>query len=72
MNNERRKEIQNAISKIESLVQNILDQEQATFENMPEGLQEAPNGLASMDAQENLELAIDALEDAISYLEEVC
>lgn len=72
MNNERRKEIQNAISKIESLVQNILDQEQDAFENMPEGLQEAPNGIVSMEAQENLELAIDALEDAISYLEEIC
>jgi hypothetical protein len=65
MNNERRKEIKKAIDKIESLLQNILEQEQEAYENMPEGLQEAPNGLASMEAQENLESAIDALTRSV-------
>lgn len=38
---------------------------------MPEGLQESENGLISADAQESLEAAIDALEEAVACLEEV-
>lgn len=71
MNKERRKRIIDAIQKIESLVQNILDDEQEAYENMPESLQCSNNGLASEDAQENLEAAIEALEEAISCLEEI-
>lgn len=71
MNKERRKAIQKAIQKIEELVQNIFDEEQAAYDNMPESLQESENGLNSMDAQESLEAAIDALEEAVSYLEEI-
>ena len=71
MNKNRRKQIQEAIMKIEHLVQNILDEEQEAFDNMPEGLQLSENGMASEAAQENLDAAIDALEDAISYLEDI-
>jgi hypothetical protein len=38
---------------------------------MPESLQSSDNGIASENAQENLESAIEALEEAISYLEEI-
>lgn len=72
MNDERRKEIQKVINSIENLVQSILDEEQEAYENMPVGLQESTNGLNSIDAQDNLEAALDALEEAISYLEEIC
>lgn len=71
MNKERRKRIVDAIQKIESLVQNILDDEQEAYENMPESLQCSDNGLVSEEAQENLEAAIEALEEAISCLEEI-
>ena len=71
MNNKRRKEIKEAITKIEILVQNILDEEQESFENMPENLQSSENAIISEDAQENLEAAIEALEEAIAYLEEI-
>lgn len=71
MNNKRRKEIQHMIERIESLVQNILDEEQESFENMPENLQYSENGMISEEAQENLEAAVGALEDAIYYLEEI-
>lgn len=74
MNNERRKRIADAISaigKIESLIQNILDDEQDAYENMPEGVKTSENGMVSEEAQENLDSAIDALEEAISYLEEI-
>ena len=71
MNKERRKKIIDAIYKIEELVQNILDEEQDAYDNMPENLQESENGMISEDAQESLDSAIDALEEAISYLEEI-
>ena len=71
MNNKRRKEIKEAITKIEILVQNILDEEQESFENMPENLQSSEIAIISEDAQENLEAAIEALEEAIAYLEEI-
>lgn len=71
MNKARRKEIQKAIEKTEDLVQQIRDDEEDAFNSMPEGLQESENGLVSQEAQENLEAAIDALEEAISYLEDI-
>ena len=71
MNKKRRKQIQDAIIKLESLVQDILDEEVEAFENMPESLQSSDNGIASEEAQDNLDAAIDALEEAISYLEEI-
>ena len=74
MNKERRKRIADAISaisKIETLIQNILDDEQEAYDNMPEGLQISENGMISEEAQENLDSAIEALEEAISYLEEI-
>ena len=72
MNKERRKTIKQAITKIEDLVQDILSDEQEAYDNMPESLQESENGLISAEAQENLEAAIDALEEAVSYLEDIC
>lgn len=67
MNNIRRKAIENIIKRLES----ILDEEREAFDNMPENLHESMNGLESQDAQANLEAAIDALEEAISCLEEI-
>lgn len=71
MNKTRRKIIQKAIGDIESVLQDVLDEEQEAFENMPENLQESERGQISQEAQENLESAIDALGEAISYLEEI-
>lgn len=74
MNKERRKKIMDAIvaiSKIESLIQNILDDEQEAYENMPEGVKASENGMVSEEAQDNLDSAIEALEEAISCLEEI-
>lgn len=71
MNKSRRKQIKEAIIKIENLVQDILNEEQEAFDNMPEGLQYSENGMISEDAQENLEAAIDALEEAVCCLEEI-
>ena len=38
---------------------------------MPENLQASENGMISEEAQENLEAAVEVLEDAICYLEEI-
>ena len=70
MNNQRRKEIQNAIKAIENIVNQILDEEEDAFDNMPESLQDSERGVASQDAQDNLSSAIDALEEAIICLED--
>lgn len=71
MNKERRKRIVDAIKRIESLIEDILSDEQEAYENMPEGLQMSDNGIASEEAQDNLDAAIESLEDAINYLEEI-
>ena len=70
MNNKRRKEIANAIRKIENVVSSILADEEEAFDNMPEGLQESERGDISQDAQDNLSNAINALEEAIICLED--
>lgn len=70
MNNKRRKEIANAIRQIENVVSSILADEEEAFDNMPESLQESERGYMSQDAQDNLNNAIDALEEAIVCLED--
>lgn len=71
MNKARRKQIQEAIRRIEDLVQCILGDEQDAYDNMPENLQSSYRGMDSEEAQENLEAAIEALEEAIACLEEI-
>ena len=70
MNNKRRQEIANAIRQIEKVVSSILDDEEEAFDNMPESLQYSERGDMSQEAQDNLSGAVDALEEAISYLED--
>jgi hypothetical protein len=70
MNKQRRKEIANTIRDIERVVSNILEDEEEAFDNMPENLQYSERGDMSQEAQDNLSCAVDALEEAISYLED--
>lgn len=71
MNKERRIRITDAIKRIESLVQDILDDEVDAYDNIPENLQESDRAIESEEAQENLEAAIEALEEAICCLEDI-
>lgn len=71
MNKERRKRITDAIRRIEALVQDILDDEVDAYDNIPESFLESDRAIESEEAQENLEAAIDALEEAIVCLEEI-
>ena len=72
MNKARRIQIKKAVQRIEELVQDILNEEENAYDNMPESLQNSENGMRSVEAQEGLEAAIEALEEAISCLEEIC
>ena len=66
MNKQDRKELEKAINDIEnakSLVEEILDNEQSKFDNMPEGLQVSEKG-------QKMEENISSLDDARNLLEE--
>ena len=80
MNNSRRNQISNLIGALEHLSNNysqeeldkckdiledIKNEEEEAFDNMPEGLQYSQRGMDS-------EAAIENLNEALEYLEEVC
>lgn len=71
MNNVRRKDINKIINTIEILksqIENLLSEEEFSFDNMPEGIQESEKGDKSQEAIENLQSAIDSIDEAIDYL----
>lgn len=84
MNKKRRQMIQEIINKLSKTddpkqyikdVERIYDEEQDCFDNLSEGLQCTMRGMKMEDAIDNLEEAIDCLEDddvecAIEYLED--
>ena len=74
MNKQRRKDIdrlKNLINTLKDDPENILNDEQDYFDNMPENLQGSLRGEESEDAISNMEDAIENLSDAIESLEEV-
>lgn len=73
MNNARRKQIAAIVERLQELraeLDEVENEEQDGFDNMPEGLQQGERGQAMELAVENLGSAGDALDEAISYLEE--
>lgn len=71
MNKSRRSRIDEIIQKIEDLCYDIdvlRDEEEESYENIPESIQESERGETMTDAINNLEDAISTLEDATSYL----
>lgn len=74
MNKDRRKRIQNIIDQLTDLeteIEEIQDEEQEAYDNLPESLQNGENGERMSDAIDNLDSAFCSLGDAISYLDEV-
>ena len=66
MNNKRRELLKSAIillDRASSIVNNALDQEQDCLDNMPENLQMS-------ERYENMEAAVDCLEEAASHLDD--
>lgn len=75
MNNTRRKSIQNVISRIEELkedLETILDDEQEYLDNMPENLQESSRAETAQEAIDNMEMVVNSLDECIDTLGEVC
>lgn len=75
MNKARRDQLRKVIQKIEDIikvVENILYDEQDAYDNIPDSLKESDRGNESIEAQGNIEAAIEALEQASAYLEEMC
>lgn len=86
MNNTRRKLIKDIITALQGIdlegpksdVENVKDEEQEAFDNLPESLQQGDRGQAMEqaigtleDALSELETACSAVEDAIAKLEEI-
>ena len=59
--------IQNA----HDVLEEVRDEEQDAFDNMPEGLQDSERGDLMQDAIDNLDQTIDYLDDVLSSLEMV-
>lgn len=67
MNNARRKQIADAIQKIEeakTLLEIVRDEEQDAFDNIPEGIQSSERG-------QKMEAAISSMDDAINDIENI-
>ena len=80
MNRERRKQIEEVISKLESLqgeielmkddIQEIADMEQGYLDNMTESLQYSSNAEISSEAIDNLGYAIEEIENVENAIQE--
>lgn len=73
MNKSRRKHIDDILEQLNYLlleIEEVKDEEQETYGNLPESLQNGEKGEKMSDAVNNLEFAFDSLTEAIDYLGE--
>lgn len=85
MNNQRRKELNNIVTAMENVsmpvdieelegiksdIEMVLMDEEMAFDSMPEGLQYSMRGEMSQEAQDNMNEAIDAIDEFISEYED--
>lgn len=81
MNKQRREKIGKLKARIQGVqielkqlsgeLSSILDEEQNSFDNMPEGLQSSYNGMCSEDAIDNMEEASEKLDEVIELLNDI-
>lgn len=72
MNNERRKLLADAITKMEeakTLIEIARDEEQDAFDNMPEGIQTGERGQKMEAAIESMEEVINDIENTVESLQ---
>jgi hypothetical protein len=83
MNNQRRKELKNIVATMENIctvnidelegiksdIESLLWDEEFAFESMPENLQYSMRGEASQEAQDNMNEAIDLIDEFINDYE---
>ena len=55
---------------LQTEIEEIKDEEQEAYDNLPESLQDGEKGEKMTDAVDNLDSAYSSLEDAIGYLDE--
>lgn len=60
-----------AIQEAFDTLQEVRDEEEEAFDNLPENMQDGERGEMMQEAIDNLDEAIGSLEEAVSYLEEV-
>lgn len=73
MNNVRRRElmrINNALEELKDRVDDVMCEEEDSFNNLTENLQQTEKGQAMEEAINNLNDAIDAIEEAIDCISE--
>lgn len=73
MNNTRRKALQKiyaAIEEVKSDLENIYDEEQEAFENIPKNLEGSERYEVAENAVDNLDSAFSGIEEILEYLEE--
>ena len=73
MNIKQRKlisEVEVMLEKAKSMIEMILETEEETYDNMPEGLQNGERGEKISDAITNLQASIESCDDALNTLSE--
>ena len=74
MKEERLKTLKRCLNMIQNahdVLEEVRDDEQDAFDNLPEGLQYSERGDLMQEAVDNLDVAIDTLDDVLSSLESV-
>lgn len=74
MNAERRKQITEAVGKLQdamSIIESVKDDEQDAYDNMPEGLQQGEKGEQASNALDSLDNALSEMESAKDNLESI-
>lgn len=74
MNNQRRKRLKDAIKLLEqarSIIDSVRDEEEESYDNLPEGLQDSEKGGTMLDNMDVLEEQGESIGEIISELEEV-
>lgn len=74
MKEERIKNLKHCLNMIQNahdVLEEVRDEEQDAFDNLPEGLQDSERGDLMQEAVDTLDEAIDTLDDVLSSLESV-
>lgn len=64
------REIQAAVLEVREMIENVLDEEQEAYDNMPEGLHESERGETMAEAIDALECAITSCDEVEGYLQD--
>lgn len=75
MNKDRRKQLQEALEKLEEaryIIESVCAEEQEAFDNMPESLQASDRGQRMEESISQLESADSDIEGILEVLNEIC